>query len=349
MTAAPRPCPRPKIRGGLTLLLLAAGLCVLAVAATGMGFIAIAPGEVLAIVWGWLRGTADSLDPLTAGVVLEVRLPRILTSIFVGAALAVAGAVFQGLLLNPLADPFTLGVSSGAAFGAALALLLGLTFLGPATLVLTAFIGACLTLLAVIAMAGRDGELSPVNLILSGVIVSAILSAGLSFIKYLADERVAVIVFWLMGSFVSRTWGDALLTGAVCLPGFAVCLLLARDLNIMSLGALQARSLGVNTGRVRLILLLTASLMSAVCVSVSGVIGFVGLVVPHLMRLVTGPDNRWLLPTSGLCGGMLLLAADTLTRAALPHEVPIGVLTALIGGPVFCWLFSRTRVGRRHD
>ncbi|MFH1913407.1 MAG: iron ABC transporter permease [Pseudomonadota bacterium] len=347
MTAAPSSTRHP-VRNGLTLLLLAAGLCLLAVTATGMGFVAVAPGEVIAILREWLRGAADSLDPLHVGVVIDVRLPRILTSIFVGASLAVAGAVFQGLLLNPLADPFTLGVSSGAAFGAALTLLLGLTLFGPATLWLMAFAGATLTLLTVIAMAGRDGELSPVNLILSGVIVSAILSAGLSFIKYLADERVAVIVFWLMGSFVSRTWGDALLTGAACLPGLAVCMLFARDLNVMSLGARPARTLGVNTGRVRLILLLSASLMSAVCVSVSGVIGFVGLVVPHLMRLTIGPDNRWLLPASALCGGLLLLAADTLTRAVLPHEVPIGVLTALIGGPVFCWIFSRTRAGRRH-
>ncbi len=344
MTAA----PRQTARTGLTILLLAAALCALVVAAAGMGFIPVSAGDVLAALWGGLGGAADSVDPLIGSVVLDVRLPRILTSVSVGFGLAVAGAVFQGLLLNPLADPFTLGVSSGAAFGAALALLLGLSFLGPATLCLTAFLGATLTLLAVIAMAGRDGELSPVNLILSGVIVSAILSAGLSFIKYLADERVAVIVFWLMGSFVSRTWGDAALTGTVCLLGFALCFRFARDLNVMSLGARSARSLGVNTGRVRLILLLTASLMSAVCVSVSGVIGFVGLVVPHLMRFVVGPDNRWLLPASGLCGGLLLLAADTLTRAALPHEVPIGVLTALIGGPVFCWLFTRSRTGRRH-
>jgi iron complex transport system permease protein len=345
MTAA----PRRTARTGLTILLLAAALCALVVAAAGMGFIPVSAGDVLAALWGGLRGAADSMDPLIGSVVLDVRLPRILTSVSVGFGLAVAGAVFQGLLLNPLADPFTLGVSSGAAFGAALALLLGLSFLGPATLCLTAFLGAAVTLLAVIAMAGRDGELSPVNLILSGVIVSAILSAGLSFIKYLADERVAVIVFWLMGSFVSRTWGDAALTGTVCLLGFALCFRFARDLNVMSLGARSARSLGVNTGRVRLILLLTASLMSAVCVSVSGVIGFVGLVVPHLMRFVVGPDNRWLLPASGLCGGLLLLAADTVTRTALPHEVPIGVLTALIGGPVFCWIFSRSRAGRRHD
>ena len=333
---------------GLMIALLAISLGVLIIIATGMGFIPIAPGELLGALWDGMRGAAGSLDPLHQSVILEVRLPRILTAVSVGFGLAVAGTVFQGLLLNPLADPFTLGVSSGAAFGAALALLLGLTFFGPATLCVMAFAGAAITLFAVIGMSGRDGELSPTNLILSGVIVSAILSAGLSFIKYLADERVAVIVFWLMGSFVSRTWNDLLLTAGVGLSGFAICLYFARDLNIMSLGARSAKSLGVDTGRTRMILLLTASLISAVCVSVSGIIGFVGLIIPHLMRFVVGPNNRWLLPASGFGGAILLLTADTLTRAVLPHEVPIGVLTALIGGPVFCWIFSRTRSGRRH-
>jgi len=337
--------PRTAARAALIIPLLALFLGVLAVLASGLGFIAVSPGEVLDAVLG-VHGTAGAQDALHRSVVLEVRLPRILCSMSVGFGLALAGAVFQGLLLNPLADPFTLGVSSGAAFGAALSLLLGLHFLGPATLGAMAFLGAAATLFAVMALSGRDADLAPTNLILSGVIVSAILSAGISFIKYLADERVASIVFWLMGSFVSRTWTDALLTGAVTLAGFAVCLFHARDLNIMSLGTRPARSLGVDVGRVRLVLLLTASLVSAVCVSISGIIGFVGLIVPHLMRLAVGPDNRVLLPASGLAGALLLLCADTATRTALPHEVPIGVLTALIGGPVFCWIFTRTRSGR---
>ena len=340
--------PRTAARAALILCLLALCLGVLAVVAAGLGFISIPPGEVLGAVWDGVRGAAGTMDPVHQSVVLDVRLPRILTALSVGFGLAVAGAVFQGLLLNPLADPFTLGVSSGAAFGAALALLLGLSFAGPATLWIMAFAGASATLFAVIAMSGRDGELSPANLILSGVIVSAILSAGLSFLKYLADERVSVIVFWLMGSFVSRTWTDAALTSAASLAGFAVCLFLARDLNIMTLGTRPARSLGVDTGRVRMVLLLTASLISAVCVSVSGIIGFVGLIIPHLMRMAVGPDHRVLLPASGLAGAVLLLAADTITRTALPHEVPIGVLTALIGGPVFCWIFTRSRSGRSH-
>jgi iron complex transport system permease protein len=334
---------RTSLRNGLTVALLAALLAGLALAACAMGVISIPPGEVLRGLLDGVRGAADSMDGMVAGILFDVRLPRILTCAAVGFGLAVAGAVFQGLLLNPLADPFTLGVSSGAAFGAALALLLGLSFFGPATLMTLAFAGAALTLAAVIALAGRDGELAPTSLILAGVIVSATLSAGISFIKYLADERVSVIVFWLMGSFVGRTWNDAALAGTASLLVFAICLYFGRDLNIMSLGARSARSLGVNTGRVRLILLVAASLASAVCVAVSGIIGFVGLIVPHLMRMVVGPDNRWLLPASGLGGAILLLLADTVTRAALPHEVPIGVLTAIIGGPVFCWIFSRSR------
>jgi len=334
---------RSPLRNGLIVALLAAVLAGLCLAACTLGVIHIPPGEVLRGLFRGLRGAADSLDGTAAGILFDVRLPRILTCSAVGFSLAVAGAVFQGLLLNPLADPFTLGVSSGAAFGAALALLLGLSFLGPATLPVLAFAGATLTLAAVISLAGRDGELSPASLILAGVIVSAILSAGISFIKYLADERVSVIVFWLMGSFVGRTLSDAALAGYAALIAFAVCLYYGRDLNIMSLGRRSARSLGVDTGRVRLVLLVTASLVSAVCVAVSGVIGFVGLIVPHLMRMVVGPDNRWVLPASGLGGAILLLMADTVTRALLPHEVPIGVLTALIGGPVFCWIFSRSR------
>ncbi|MBG0790420.1 MAG: iron ABC transporter permease [Desulfovibrionaceae bacterium] len=327
--------------------ILACSLAGLVILAAGMGFIPVSPGEVAAVLTDRLREAAATVDPLKASVVMDVRLPRILCALLVGFGLAVSGAVFQGLLLNPLADPFTLGVSSGAAFGAALSLLLGLAFAGPATLPLMAFIGATATLLAVIAMSGRDGELNPANLILAGVIVSAILSAGLSFIKYLADERVSVIVFWLMGSFTARTWTDAALAACAVLPGFLACLFFARDLNVMGLGTRSAKSLGVDAGRVRLFLLVTASLMSAVCVAVSGVIGFVGLIIPHLMRLVIGPDNRWLLPASGLGGAILLLSADTLTRAVLPQEVPIGVLTALIGGPVFCHLFARSRRTRR--
>jgi iron complex transport system permease protein len=167
-------------------------------------------------------------------------------------------------------------------------------------------------------------------------------------IKYLAEEQVSVIIFWLMGSFVSRTWLDVLLVFIVFMAGMIVFMYYSRDLNILCLGGRTAISLGVNTRRVRLTLLVTASLVSAVGVAVSGIIGFVGLLIPHLMRFLVGPDNRFLLPASALAGGLLLLGADTVTRAWLPHEVPIGVLTAVIGGPFFCYVFRRKQLGKSH-
>jgi iron complex transport system permease protein len=347
----PAASPASGLAAGVRLAGLAVALGALVVVAAGLGYIRVGPAEVLKVLGSALPGLeslGQGLDRLLFHVVLEVRLPRILTSAAVGAGLALAGVVFQGILLNPLADPYTLGVSSGAAFGASLALLLGLNFWGGATVSLLAFAGAALTLMVVLWLSSVDGQVEPYNLILSGVIVAAILSAGIGLIKYLADEQVSIIIFWLMGSFVSRTWGDAGLTLGATLLGLAVFIFYARDLNILALGARSAAALGVETRRVRLTLLVTASLVSGVCVSVSGIIGFVGLLIPHLMRLALGPDNRRLLPASALAGAILLLAADTITRAALPHEVPIGVLTAVIGGPFFCYVFRRRQTERAH-
>lgn len=332
------------------LVLLSAAVAVMIIVTTGLGFIDIPPLKVVSIILGRLGlgpETAAGIDQVWPHVVMEVRLPRILTSAVVGAGLAVAGAVFQGILLNPLADPYTLGVSAGAAFGASLALYLGLG-LGAYTVPLMAFIGALATLGAVIWLARSGERYSSQNLILSGVIVAAILAAGIGLIKYLAEEQVAVIIFWLMGSFASRTWLDVGLTLSLVAFGTAIVFFFARDLNLMALGGRAAGALGVDTVRVRLALLLSASLMTAVCVSVSGIIGFVGLIIPHLMRFIVGPDNRVLIPASALAGAGLLLAADTVTRVALPSEVPIGVLTALIGGPYFCYIFRRRQLGRSY-
>jgi iron complex transport system permease protein len=314
-----------------------------------MGYIQIPPAAVVKIILGRLSGTPEAfagLNEIFPVVVMDVRLPRILTAALVGGGLAMCGVVFQGILLNPLADPYTLGVSAGAAFGAALALLLNMSALGVYSVPLCAFLGAVVTLGAVIYLSAGSGGMSSNNLILSGIIVAAILSAGISFLKYVADEQVAVIIFWLMGSFASKTWGDVGLTAACAAAGLSVFLFYARELNLMSLGNQMASSLGVDTRRVTLILLAAASVVAAACVSVSGIIGFVGLLVPHIMRLLAGPDNRRLVPLSFLAGALLLLGADTVTRAVLPVEIPIGVLTALIGGPFFCYVFRRHSAGR---
>jgi len=315
-----------------------------------MGYINIPVGAVVKIILSrisdqpsWIEG----LDRLFPVVVVDVRLPRILSAAIVGGGLAISGVVFQGILLNPLADPYPLGVSAGAAFGASLALLLNIGLLGSYSVPLLAFVGAVGTLLFVIYLSSSSGGVSSNNLILSGIIVAAILSAGISFLKYIADEQVAVIIFWLMGSFGSKTWTDVWLTLVLVGIGFGVFIFYARDLNLMSLGNRTASSLGVDTRKVTITLLITASLVAAICVSVSGIIGFVGLLVPHMMRLITGPDNRRLVPVSLLAGAILLLVADTITRAVLPSEIPIGVLTALIGGPFFCYVFRKQQTARK--
>lgn len=324
-------------------------LCGIILISTGMGYIKLSFLHVAKIIMAAIfdgAGLSQGLDELHSVVVMDVRLPRILTAAVVGGGLAVSGAVFQGILLNPLADPYTLGVSAGAAFGASLAILLNIGFLGNYAVPAFAFIGATATLLFVIYLSSASGGLSSNNLILSGIIVAAILSAGISFLKYVADEQVSIIIFWLMGSFASRTWTDVTLTLFFVCGGSVIFIFFARDLNLMSLGNRTASSLGVDTRKVTLILLITASLVSAVCVSVSGIIGFVGLLVPHMMRSLTGPDNRRLIPVSLLAGSILLLCADTTTRAILPTEIPIGVLTALIGGPFFCYIFRKRQMGK---
>ena len=340
--------PAPKrLPTTVAVVVLATALVLAVLISAGMGYVQIPLKEVAHIIMSGLTGGVDTLsrmDPLFPVIVMDVRLPRILTAALVGGGLAISGAVFQGILLNPLADPYTLGVSAGAAFGAAIAFLLNISYMGAWSVSLFAFSGAIGTLAIVLYLSSSAGGLSSNNLILSGIIVAAILAAGISFLKYIADEQVAVIIFWLMGSFASQTRGNVLLTLISTCLGFSVFIFFARDLNLMSMGDRAAASLGVETRRTRLILLVAASLVSAVCVSVSGIIGFVGLLVPHMMRALTGPDNRRLMPVSLLAGAVLMVAADTLTRAVLPTEIPIGILTALIGGPFFCYIFRKRQM-----
>ncbi len=337
---------------GIQILLLTMALSGLIVISACMGYIHLSFIDVAKIIFAKIFGQTsllEQMDEILPVVVIDVRLPRILTAAVVGGGLAVSGAVFQGILLNPLADPYTLGVSAGAAFGASLAFFFNIVLfdqigLGACSVPVFAFIGAAGTLFFVIYLSSAGGGLSSNNLILSGIIVAAILSAGISFLKYVADEQVSIIIFWLMGSFASKTWADVFITSSFLCPGFLIIIFYARDLNLMSLGNRTASSLGVDTGKLTLILLVTASLITAICVSVSGIIGFVGLLVPHMVRFLTGPDNRKLIPVSMLAGAILLLCADTVTRAILPSEIPIGVLTALIGGPFFCYIFRKRQV-----
>lgn len=325
----------------LTLILVAS----LLISAT-MGFLKVPIRDVAAILFHLLglHTLPPDMDPIAVSVVADVRLPRILAAVFVGGMLGVSGAVLQAILLNPLADSYTLGISMGAAFGAALVIVLqifGLMLPVSLSVPIFAFLGGMATLVVVLFLAAGDRRLSSTNLILAGVIVSAILSAALGFLKFLADEQVGVIIFWIMGSLAGSSWANIALLLPAALLGSLVVFFYSRDLNIMATGDRTATSLGIQTMRLRAILLATCTLMTALAVSVSGVIGFVGLIVPHMLRHLCGPDNRILVPLSFFGGGLLLLFADTLTRAVLPVEVPIGVLTALLGGPFFCILFKQ--------
>jgi len=315
-----------------------------------MGYIRIPVMDIINILIAKIIGNLNLIETINEtylAVIFDVRLPRILTCTAVGAALAVSGSLFQGILLNPLADPYTLGVSAGAAFGASIAILLNLSA-AFVSVPAFAFTGACATLFVVMFLSYSSKSpglsLSSNNLILSGIIIGAILSAGISFLKFVANEQVSVIIFWLMGSFASKTWPDFLIVMIFLMAGLCISMFFARDLNLISLGAKPATSLGVDLRKVTIILLVTGSMLAAVSVSVSGIIGFVGLLIPHMVRLITGPDNRKLIPISMLAGASLLLFADTITRAILVHEIPIGVLTALTGGPVFCWIFKKSRL-----
>ncbi|NSW85549.1 MAG: iron ABC transporter permease [Syntrophobacteraceae bacterium] len=286
---------------------------------------------------------AADIDDTVRYIVIHVRVARVCLALTVGAALALAGAVYQGVLLNPLADPFTLGVSTGAAFGASLAILLGwggIHFLGISALPVAAFAGAVGALYLVYLLGRMDGRIHATTLVLAGIIVSTFLSAWISLLKSLNEDSVSTIVFWIMGSLSGKSWSHVMLVIPYLLAGGLIIACFSRELDLLSLGDVQAQQLGVDVQRVRFRLLLAASLVTAAAVAVSGIIGFVGLVVPHLVRLSIGPGHRRLLPAVALLGGLLVLVSDTLARSLLPggQEVPVGVVTAILGGPFFCYL-----------
>lgn len=327
-------------------ILLFAALPAFGIIALGLGAMRVPPDRIVQILWGKLGGNPLRLGGIPPGmiaVVWELRLPRIISGILAGAGLSATGAIFQSLLQNPLADPYTLGISTGAAFGASLALFLNILLALTLPVSLSALCFAALTLALVLLIARRGGGLVNANLIMAGIILSAILSAGISFLKMLSGENVGAIVFWLMGSLSARGWNDALLLALVVPAALATAMVFAPDLNILALGSRSAESLGVPVKRVRLLYLLLGAAITAVCVSVCGVIGFVGLIVPHLLRMGVTSDNRLLLPLSALLGGLLLCAADTCARLLSSGEIPVGTLTTLMGGPFFLFIFVRRR------
>jgi len=279
-------------------------------------------------------------------IVMKVRFPRVLLAVLVGACLSLAGAGFQGVLRNPLADPYTMGVASGASVGAAFMFLFGLkyAFLGEWGIPLIAFLTGLGSLWIVLRLAKTEGKLHTERLILSGVIVQAFFGSFVSLMVSLSDKTVNEIVFWMMGSLSFRGWAYSYVLVPYLFIGLLVLLSYARALNLFALGERQAAHMGVQVERTKLIVLLVSTLMTAAAVSIAGIIGFVGLVVPHLVRLLIGPDCRILLPLSTLLGGVYVLWADTLARTLLsPVEIPLGVITAFLGTPFFAYLLKRNR------
>ncbi|QZY56151.1 FecCD family ABC transporter permease [Crassaminicella profunda] len=299
--------------------------------------------DVIKIIYGKITGNENvysSIKDSYAAIVWNIRFPRILIAMIVGSGLAVSGTVFQSLLMNPLADSYTMGVSSGAAFGATIALFMNM-FMDhfQVSITLCAFIGAFVTLGVVISIAKVKGVLSSSNLIIAGIIVTSILSAGIKLLKSLAGEDVAPIVTWLMGSLSARNWQHVFMSFPIIILCIIVCTYFSEDLNLLCLGEKEAKLLGIDTARVKRIFLICGSLITAVCVSVSGIISFIGLIVPHMLRFLIGSDNRLLIPLSALLGAELLLVADTGARALMNVEIPVGVLTTLLGGPFFIYIF----------
>lgn len=325
-------------------ILLAAALFVILIANTHMGAMRITAGDIMKIVFGKLFHNEKILssvkDNITA-VIWEIRIPRIICGIAVGAGLASAGVIFQSILQNPLADPYTLGISTGASFGASLAIYLNIALNINLPIPVFALAMAFITLITVIAVARRGESFLSSNLIIAGIIVSSVLSSGVSLIKMLAGEDVSAIVFWLMGSLSAKSWSDVyLVVPCVAIMILTACFF-AKELDIMSLGDENARSLGVNTARIRMMYLIIGAAITAVCVSVCGVIGFVGLIIPHLLRMRFTAKNSILIPLSALSGGVLLSLADNLTRVLANGEIPVGILTTLIGGPFFIYIFIK--------
>ncbi len=286
---------------------------------------------------------------LAPSIILRVRLPRVICVALSGAALSLAGAAMQGLLKNPLADGSTLGVSSGAALGAVIAIAFGITFpaLPFAGTMIMAILFAFLSLMIILSLAYKlDYSLSTNTIILIGVIYSMFVSSAMSVVITFSGEKVQHITFWTMGSLSGSSYQNAAVLGGVLLVCGVILLLHARELNAFAVGEENARHIGVNTRRTKLVVLITVSAMIGVCVSIGGTISFVGLVTPHMVRMLVGPNHKRLLPASLFGGAVFLMLADLVARILLnPRELPIGVVTSLVGAVVFVVIFYNTRRG----
>lgn len=331
-------------RVGFTAL---AVLVLAVIAACGIGSVHIPADEVMGIILSRLPGVSipQTWPGTHATILWSVRLPRVVMGALVGTALSTAGCAYQGLFKNPLADPYVLGVSSGSGLGAALVIAgmggLQVNFLGAVPV--GAFIGGVLTMLLVYGLAASGPRVSPVNLLLAGTAVGSVCTSLISLVVYFTDSSSRdSIIFWMMGGLGSANWSKVGWLLPYLALGLGILLFFSRDLNALLMGEEEAQHLGVEVERVKKVVLLAGTLLTASSVAFCGAIGFVGMIVPHLVRMLVGPDHRYLLPISGLVGAVVLVTADALARSILQAvEIPVGLVMAVVGGPFFLWLLRR--------
>ncbi|MGW0522545.1 FecCD family ABC transporter permease [Crossiella sp. NPDC003009] len=324
---------------------LGIALVLLCLLGAGIGAFPSPVADVLASVAHRLGLAGAPPTGYLDAVLWQIRFPRVLLGVLVGASLACAGAVMQGVFGNPLAEPAVVGVSGGAAVAASAVTVLGVTTLGTWTLPAAAFVGGLVTVAVVYLVSRSGGRTEVVTLVLTGIAVNAATGAVINLLlTYSNDAQLRSVVFWMMGSLAQTTWPKVLAVLPCAIAGLLLAPLFARQLDLLALGERPARHLGVHIERLRGTLMFVVALLTSAAVAVAGMIGFVGLVVPHVVRMVIGPGHRYLIPVSALGGAVVVVAGDLVARTAMaPVELPIGALTALVGGPFFFWLLRRTR------
>lgn len=341
VVAGPRHISPTVLLSGLSVALVVS--CLVAVA---IGAFSIPISEIIGSVAHRIGLDIGPVpDAVADSVLWQIRFPRVVLAVIVGASLGCAGATMQGAFSNPLAEPGIVGVSSGAALGAVGAIAIGFAVLGTWSLPLAAFIGGLLTVLLVYVASRNDGRIEVVTLILTGIAVNAMAGALIGLLTFFStDAELRSITFWSLGSVAQATWPKVVAVLPLAIVGIVLACRRSSQLDLLSLGDRAARHVGVDVDRLRLVMLTIVAVLTASAVAVSGIILFVGLVIPHLIRMVAGPGHRLLLPASALGGATLLVVADVVARTiAAPAEVPLGVLTAIVGGPFFFWLLRRTR------
>jgi len=330
---------RRLLRWRFILTYLTIGLCLTVIAATAIGPVYIPPAEIISIISHKLGLRVGEFSEPHMKIILQLRLPRILLGILVGMALSVAGAIMQGLFRNPLAGPYVLGISSGASLGAALSITFLPAFMGIYTTPLAAFTGGLTAIFLVYNIVKLCGRFTVKSLLLAGIAVTYLFSAILSIIVWTLSRDAHTILLWIMGGLWGADWLKVEVIAPIILTLILTAFIFSKDLNALLLGEETARSIGVNVKLVEKLLPILASLITSAAVSFAGAIGFIGLMMPHIMRMIVGPDHRILIPSSALAGGIFLAWADAAARCLL--ELPVGVITALTGVPFFIYLLRR--------